>query len=53
MCNDEDDKYCCENCYYLDNFFDLCKLFSEELYGDTDDEKYLRCQSCIVNETKK
>jgi len=53
ICSDEDEKYCSEACHYLDDFFDTCKLFSAELCGDTDDEKYIRCSSCIVNEVKE
>jgi hypothetical protein len=51
-CNDEDEKYCSEKCPFIDDFFDSCKIFSAELYGDTDDEKYLRCESCLKNEAK-
>lgn len=48
--DDNDRKYCSEYCSFLESIYDHCKLFSADLCEDTNNEKYLRCASCLEKE---
>jgi len=51
--NDTLPRYCGKECTFLEDFYDHCMLFKEDLCGDMDKDLYYRCKECLDLEIKE